>query len=89
MKIASANMNMASPTGDAAMLATTIATFCTVKYRFHSLTGPKTIRSSSLMGMVPKMLCNTRTFWLRHSRKHERDGALREQGSMQLEAVGC
>ena len=56
IKIASANMNVASPTGDAAMLTTAIASFCTDKCRFHSLAGPKPIRSSRLMGMTPKVL---------------------------------
>ena len=39
-KIASANMNMMSPTGDAVMISTTITSLCslTVKCRFHSLT---------------------------------------------------
>ncbi len=89
IKIVSAKMNMTSPTDDVAMFATTIVRFCTDKCRFHSLAGPRSIRSSSLMGMVPKMLFSTRTFWLSHSRKHERDDALRQQGSMQLEVVGC
>ncbi len=82
MKITSVNMNVTSPTGDAAKLGTTITSFCTDKCRFHSLAGPKSIRSSRLLGMVPKKFCNTHTFWLCHSRKHERDCALRQQGSM-------
>ncbi len=90
-KIASANMNMASPTDDVAMLTMEITNFCshTVMYNFHSWTDQRTIRSSRRMGMVPNMLYNTHTIWLRHSRKHERDFASRRQGSIQLETVGC
>ena len=68
-------MDMTSPTGDVAMLVTAIAIFCshTDKYRIYSLVGPRPIRSSNRMGMVPKMLCDTRTIWLCLSRKHERD----------------
>ena len=90
-KIASANTNMTSPTGDTAMLATAIVSFCscTDKCSFHPLAGPRPIRSSSRMGMVPKILCRSNTFWFRQSRKHKRDGASRQQGSIQLKVVGC
>ena len=90
-KIASANTNMTSPTGDTAMIATAIVSFCscTDKCSFHPLAGPRPIRSSSRMGMVPKILCRSNTFWFRQSRKHKRDGASRQQGSIQLKVVGC
>jgi hypothetical protein len=77
-KIASVNMNMVSPTGDAAMFRTTITSFCshTTKCSFHSLTGPRPIRSSRRMGMTPKVLYRSNTFWLCQSRERKRDVAL-------------
>ncbi len=73
------------------MLTTAIVSLCshTVKCKFHSLAGSRSIRSSSHMGMVPKVLYRSNTFWLRQSRRYKRVGKLRQQGSMQLETVGC
>jgi hypothetical protein len=80
------SLNMASPTGDARngnhqLLYDQVQISLARRPKAHTIINP--------YGIVPKILCSTHTFWLRHSRKHERAGALKQQGSMQLEEVGC
>jgi hypothetical protein len=61
-KIASAKMNVTSPTGDAVIIATATTSLRshTVKCRFHSLTGPRPIRSSrrTFTGLIPSGCVN-------------------------------